>query len=144
MMQDYFLQLMGIERWLLRPSGRAIKKATHASSLMVVGDPLQGDLLEGQVGVLFHAMLKSIGLTLEQVYVTMEGELLQHEMLRVKPRVILMCVLGTRKESLNEIDDHMDSCVISYHPAYLLNHPLDKKQAYQDLLRVQQLLLVAV
>ncbi len=133
-MRAYYLHHMGIERWVLRPPRVQIKKANH-DSLMVICNNQHG-FFEGRAGVLFSRMLQSIGLLPEQVYLTTDGELLNEEIARVKPRAILRCI--SLREG--EVDVQNTPVVTSYHPAHLLQYPADKKQAYRDLLRVQQLL----
>ena len=133
-MHAYYLQHMGIERWVLRPARDTVKKANH-DSLMVICHDNDG-LFEGRVGVLFSRMLQSIGLLPEQVYTTRGGLELEEEMARVKPRAILR-FSGWRA---GEVDEQSLPVVISYHPAHLLQCPSDKKQAYHDLLRVHAFL----
>ena len=133
-MHAYYLQHMGIERWVLRPPRIQIKKANH-DSLMVICNNQHG-FFEGSSGVLFARMLQSIALLPEQVYLTMDGDQLNEEIARVKPRAILRCT----SLRAGEVYVQETLVVTSYHPDHLLRCPSDKKQAYRDLLRVQQLL----
>ena len=118
-MHGYYLQHMGIERWVLRPPRSQIKKANH-DSLMVISNNQHG-FFEGSAGVLFSRMLQSIALLPEQVYLTMDGEQLNDEIARVKPRVIL------RYASLPAAEVYVQETpqVVSYHTEHLLQCPAD-------------------
>jgi uracil-DNA glycosylase family 4 len=125
----------------------------------------QGEPFTGQEGVLLGAMLRALGLTREQVYLTnivkcatpahreptaQEAEAcapyLQRQIALVQPRVILL--LGrVAAQTLLQCDTPIGklrgtvhrheggaSMVATYHPAYLLRSPLEKRQAWADLL----------
>jgi DNA polymerase len=125
----------------------------------------QGEPFTGQEGVLLGAMLRALGLTREQVYLTnivkcatpehreptaQEAQAcapyLQRQIALVQPRVILL--LGrVAAQTLLQCDTPIGKLrgtvhrheggaplVATYHPAYLLRSPLEKRQAWADLL----------
>ena len=132
-MRDYYLQQMGIERWVSR-------EKTKSQPLMVICEEHNAGPFIGKIGMLFTQMLQSIGLLPEHAYITALGAQLEQKIIRIKPRVILVYAPS--------IDHHhafasQDIPVLSsHHPAHLLEYPADKKQAYHDLLRIQQLLCI--
>ncbi len=134
-LHPYYLQQMGIETWLVRhPVAQTIK-------LMIVGEALD-------VNQLFSKMLNSIGLSSEDVCLksSLSPDLPQ-EIKKNPPQLLL--ALGSAVQFLlhqplhtlrGKIHDYNGiPLIVSYHPTELLQHPADKKYAYQDLLRVQQI-----
>ena len=128
----------------------------------------QGEPFVGAAGQLLTNMLKAIGLDRKDVYIANilkcrppnNRDPLPHEVEQctpylkqqiafIKPKVIL--VLGriaahfllNTDESLTRLrgkDFEYEGIplVLTYHPAYLLRVPAEKRSAYQDLLRLQQ------
>lgn len=128
----------------------------------------QGLPFVGDAGGLLNKMLQSIGMACEDVYITNvikcrppenrppnQEEItacanhLSEQIAILTPKVILAVghcagqfLLGSTAP-LNQMrkkvhDFNGISVIVSYHPAYLLRHPADKKYAYEDLLLVQQ------
>lgn len=141
-LHPYYLQQMGIETWLLR------KPITKSTKLMVVGEALDTK----QASSLFCKMLHSIGLTLDDVSlkVRLSDDLIQQ--ITINPPQLLLAVgdpairfLLNESLSLSNLrcklhHYHGVPLVVSYHPNDLLQHPYDKKSAYQDLLYIQTIL----
>jgi len=132
-LRQYYLQQMGIDTWHLRGNSSSIK-------LMVIGDPL---LLQN---MLMKAMLKSIGLLDEDVCIADASESVTMQIAKVMPQVIIAvgqmaCLaLFNKEQTAGTLDVYQGiPVVVSYHPVHLLEHRLDKKKAYADLLSVQQL-----
>ena len=128
----------------------------------------QGEPFVGAAGQLLTKMLKAIGLERENVYIANilkcrppnNRDPLPHEVEKctpylkqqiafIKPKAIL--VLGriaahfllNTDESLTRLrgkDFEYEGIplILTYHPAYLLRAPAEKRGAYQDLLRLQQ------
>ncbi len=130
----------------------------------------QGLPFVGKAGGLLNEMLTSIGVTGEDVYIAnvlkcrpphnrdpQSDEIsqcsgfLSQQISIVSPTLILAVgrfagqFLLNGSSSLNQmrnkIHDYQGTPVlVSFHPAYLLRNPLDKKNAYKDLLMVQRML----
>ena len=130
----------------------------------------QGKPFVGKAGQLLDQMLKSIGLSEETVYianvlkcrppnnrdpspeeVTQCSGYLMHQIELIKPRLMLAlgrfaaAFLLNHTGPLNPLRQkiHYFATVpflVSFHPAYLLRNPVDKKKAYEDLLFLQHIL----
>lgn len=127
----------------------------------------EGQPFVGRAGQLLNAMLSAIGLTREQVFIAniikcrppnnrdplpdeveaCTGYLVQ-QIDFIKPKVI--CALGRiaaqyllkTEQALGKLrqqEHHYQNIplIITYHPAYLLRNPIDKKKTYQDLLTLK-------
>ena len=123
-LHPYYLQQMGIEPWVLRPKDRVARV-----KVMVVGGALD---LNGR---LLLNMFKSIALSLDDVNLlpvenTSTLDLCKQKILDVAPQVLL--VMG----QFNAVDSS------HYHgiPLFVID-PSDKKSAYRDLLKAQQILV---
>jgi uracil-DNA glycosylase family 4 len=145
------------------------------AKLMIIGEApgfyedQQGKPFVGKAGGLLNRMLKSIGLSEEDVYIAniikcrppnnrdpeseeiaqCSGYLTQQIKL-VDPQLILavgrfaaqfliggQMPLNKMRGKLHRYEER--SVIVSYHPAYLLRNPADKKKAFIDLLHVQRL-----
>lgn len=193
----YYLQQMGVDVWVARAPSKHAQEAgliAHRSAcslcsphqstavcsrgnlpakLMIIGmapseeDEIQGLLFAGKAGNLLNNMLKSIGLSHDEVYMTTllkcrspKNELPQanetsvciddliQQVNLVSPQLILalgedvvQSMLGLTSP-LRTITQHTYEFQgipvhVSSHPEYLLNKPKIKKQVYQDLLQLQ-------
>ncbi len=124
----------------------------------------------GEAGQLLDKMLQSIGLSDKAVYITnvikcrppnnrdplpeevaMCSHHLKQQIACVKPQFILAIgrfagqfllkdalPLGKMREQVHQYEGI--PTIVTYHPAYLLRNPSDKRKVYQDLLKVQQLM----
>lgn len=133
-------------------------------------EDLQGEPFVGRAGQLLNAMLAAIGYRREQVYIANilkcrppnnrdprpdEAEAcnpwLQKQIELVQPAVIL--ALGRiAAQNLLNTDRSLGALrtgqhkyagiplIVTYHPAYLLRKPIDKRKSWQDLKRVKMLL----
>ena len=133
-------------------------------------EDLQGEPFVGRAGQLLNAMLAAIGLDREQVYLANIlkcrppdnrdprpeeaaacNPWLQQQIELIQPAVIL--ALGriaahnllSSEQSLAALRGKQHSyagipLLVSYHPAYLLRRPLEKRKSWQDLKRVKLLL----
>ena len=129
----------------------------------------QGEPFVGRAGQLLNAMLRAIGLRREQVYianilkcrpprnrdprpeeVTRCEDYLHRPVQLVQPRVILALgriaahnllktdtPLGRMRGRRYEYDDI--PLVVTYHPAYLLRTPMDKRKAWDDLIQARRI-----
>lgn len=132
----------------------------------------QGLPFVGKAGALLNKMLSSIGLTGEDVYIAnvlkcrppnnrdpMPEEIsqcsgyLSEQIEMIAPKLILAVgrfsgqFLLNATMPLNKMRGKLHKyqgtpVLVSYHPAYLLRNPRDKKQAYKDLLSIKELLCV--
>ena len=130
----------------------------------------QGVPFVGRAGQLLNNMLNSIGFTSDDVYIAnvlkcrppenrspKQEEIdqcshyLSQQIDLIAPKLILAVGHCSAQLLLKsalplhdmraKVHDYQGTPVIvSYHPAYLLRHPTDKKKAYSDLLLVRQLL----
>ena len=133
-------------------------------------EDLQGEPFVGRAGQLLNAMLAAIGYQRKQVYIAnilkcrppnnrdpREEEAaacngwLQQQIELIQPHVILalgriaahkllntdqsLGALRTRQHKYTGIP-----LIVTYHPAYLLRQPIDKRKSWQDLKRVRGLL----
>ena len=142
-LHPYYLQQMGIETWVVR------QPLTQSIKLMIIGDALDDDK---QAMSLFNKMLASIGLTSEDVSISgILSDALKQKIITHPPQLLLAIGNAAIKSLNKEIQPlytlrskthhyHGVPLIVSYHPADLLQHPADKKFAYQDLLRIQHIL----
>ncbi|MCC5793915.1 MAG: uracil-DNA glycosylase [Chromatiales bacterium] len=143
----------------------------RAARWMVIGEApgadedAQGEPFVGRAGRLLNEMLRSLGLTREQVYianilkcrppgnrdpqpdeVSACASLLARQLDLVRPGVIL-CVgriaaqsllattapLASLRGRVHALPGNRIPVVVTYHPAYLLRSPLQKRKAWEDL-----------
>ena len=126
-------------------------------------EDLQGEPFVGRAGLLLNEMLRSIGLAREQVFIAnilkcrppknrdpqvdeasaCEGHLKQ-QLALVKPKIILAVGRIAAQNLLKTttpigklrglVHDYQGvPLVVTYHPAYLLRSPLEKRRAFDDL-----------
>jgi uracil-DNA glycosylase family 4 len=125
----------------------------------------QGEPFVGRAGQLLNAMLRSIGLKREQVYIanvlkcrppqnrdpvaaeTMEClPFLDRQIALLKPRIMLVvgriaaqnllrtdAKVGTLRQQVHIFGASGVPLVVTYHPAYLLRSPAEKRKAWEDL-----------
>ena len=134
---------MGIETWTTR------KTPLQKIKLWIIGETLDTNK---QASSLFSKMLNSIELQPEDVSLksNLSDNLIQE--LNTNPPQLLLAIgrvaidyLLNKSQPLDilrgEIHKyHNTPLVVSHHPTDLLLNPIDKKQAWQDLLFIQQLL----
>ncbi|MDP1603214.1 MAG: uracil-DNA glycosylase [Legionella sp.] len=131
----------------------------------------QGLPFVGKAGDLLNQMLLSIGLAEQDVYITNVtkcktpenrppaaeemaqcGNYLSRQIDLVAPKLLLALgdfagqFLARRTMPLNQLRTSLHyynetPYYVSYHPEHLLGNPVDKKQAYADLLQVKKMLL---
>jgi uracil-DNA glycosylase len=133
-------------------------------------EDLQGEPFVGRAGQLLNAMLAAIGFQRDQVYIANilkcrppnnrdpkpeEAEAcdswLQQQIELIQPGVILALgriaahkLLNT-EQSLGALRGNQYNyagipLIVSYHPAYLLRKPVEKRKSWQDLKRIKHLL----
>jgi uracil-DNA glycosylase family 4 len=130
----------------------------------------QGLPFVGKAGLLLNQMLQSIGLQENDVYIanvlkcrppknrdpqpaeiTQCSSFISKQIELVKPRLILALGRFAGQFLLNKVlplnqmrqkfhHYHSLTFLVSYHPAYLLRNPADKKKSYEDLLTVKKFL----
>lgn len=126
----------------------------------------QGEPFVGRAGKLLNAMLQSVGLSREQVYIAnilkcrppnnrdprpeeaaacfaylqRQIELIQPKLLiavgRIAAQRLLNCntSLARLRGKLHHLEPSGTPLVVTYHPAYLLRSPSEKRKAWEDLL----------
>lgn len=134
LLHHYYLQQMGIEPWIVR------QKPQQSAIKLLVAAPVFP--LEGKAAALLQNMLKSIGLLPTDWQFFSENSDINQPVLilgiacaqlllnTTKPLVALRGSVHTRQAG---------RFLVTYHPNDLLQAPADKKNAYQDLLQIQQL-----
>ncbi|CEK10904.1 uracil-DNA glycosylase [Legionella hackeliae] len=130
----------------------------------------QGLPFVGKAGMLLNQMLQSIGFTEEDVYIANVlkcrppdnrdprpdeivhcSSYLAKQIQIINPHLVLALgrfagqFLANKSAPLNQLRQTVHSYnnlpfMVSYHPAYLLRNPTDKKKAYADLLTVKKFL----
>jgi DNA polymerase len=130
----------------------------------------QGEPFVGRAGQLLNAMLKAIGLQREQVFIANIlkcrppdnrdprpqeaancSEFLRTQIDLVQPKVILVVgriaaqnLLATQ-QAIGKLRGRQHSyngtpVIVTYHPAYLLRKPSEKRKSWQDLLQLKKLI----
>lgn len=150
------------------------------AELMIIGEApgfhedQQGEPFVGRAGQLLTAMIKTMGMTREQVYIAnilkcrppnnrdpQADEVatctpfLDQQIALIKPKLLLAVgriaahYLLQTKNSLESLRNKMHSygklntpLIVTYHPAYLLRNPIDKKKAFFDLQFTQRTLKI--
>ena len=133
----------------------------------------QGEPFVGRAGQLLNAMLFALGLTREQVYIanvlksrppnnrdSQDDEVaacepyLMRQIELIGPRLIvalgrhaahslLKTDLALAKLRGRRLQYHGIPLIVTYHPAYLLRNPIDKRKAWEDLCLARGLVEVA-
>ncbi len=149
-----------------------------AAKLMIIGEApgfnedKQGEPFVGRAGQLLTAMLKTMQLTREDVYIAnilkcrppenrdpkaeevalctgfldKQIALVQPDLLLAVGRIAAHYLLKTKaslesmRNKLHHYPQSNTPLIITYHPAYLLRNPADKKKAFMDLQFVQKTL----
>lgn len=149
-----------------------------AAKLMIIGEApgfnedKQGEPFVGRAGQLLTAMLKTMQLTREDVYIAnilkcrppenrdpkaeevalctgfldRQIALVQPDLLLAVGRIAAHYLLKTKaslesmRNKLHHYPQSNTPLIITYHPAYLLRNPADKKKAFMDLQFVQKTL----
>lgn len=133
-----------------------------------VDEDLAGEPFVGRAGQLLDAMLKAIDLDRQQVYITNIlkcrppenrnphvsetsccDPYLQRQIALIQPKLIL--ALGriaahhllVSQDALGKLRQRLHNyngipLLVSYHPAYLLRKPVEKRKSWQDLLKLKQ------
>lgn len=135
-LRNYYLQQMGIEPWIVR------EKPLQSPIQLVVAAPMIP--LEGQAAILLQNMLKSIGLLPNHWFFFAEDVDINKPLLvlGIQSAHRLLNITQSLGDLRGSIHTHQGrSVVVTYHPHDLLQNPYDKKNAYQDLQQLQQVLL---
>ncbi|EKD70005.1 MAG: hypothetical protein ACD_46C00676G0001 [uncultured bacterium] len=141
------------------------------AELMIIGEApgfyedQQGEPFVGRAGQLLTAMINTIGLTRQQVYIAnilkcrppnnrdpaalevqecthyldQQIKLINPKLLLAVGRIAAHYLLKTKssleslRNRLHQYGDSKTPLIVTYHPAYLLRTPQDKKKAYFDL-----------
>lgn len=148
-------------------------RGNPAAKLMVIGEApgyyedQQGKPFVGKAGVLLNLMLKSVGITDNQIYIAnvlkcrppnnrdpQPAEIqactgfLKQQLQLIAPVLVLALgrfagqFLAGTTASLSALRQKQHwyeniPFMVTYHPAYLLRNPKDKKQAWRDLMQVK-------
>ena len=126
-LQNYYLQQMGIEPWVLR-------SRVSGCALVVIVDELFGDTHE-----LFNNMLQSIRLTQNDIILTEKKDV---EICLKKFQPLAILSLGIFDGGSRGVTQmlHGLPLIVTHHPSYLLAHCQCKKESYDDLCLVAGIL----
>lgn len=152
-------------------------RGSAQAKLMIIGEApgyyedQQGLPFVGKAGSLLNQMIKSIGMSEEEVYIANVlkcrppnnrdpaaeeiikcSDYLSRQITMLKPDLILALgrfagqFLANKTLPLNQLRKTIHRYnetpfIVSYHPAYLLRNPADKKKAYFDLVEVKKFLM---
>lgn len=146
-LHPYYLQQMGIETWSIRQP--SIKPEQPAIKLMVICEAADTDK---KTAGLLDKMLKTIDLAPADICIksTLIDDIRQ-QISTKSPQLLLVLGRTATQFLLNDVnplsklrskthDYQGQPFVVSYHPIDLIQHPVDKKYAYQDLLYIQKML----
>ena len=138
-LRHYYLQQMGIEPWLIRKF-----ETTAISSKIKLVIRSEGLPFEDKAANMLNKMLTSIGLSSDEVDLKGNDAISEPTLILALGTAAAQNLLNSTA-SLSEMRGKIhniqgQSVCVSYHPNDLLNQPKDKKNAYQDLRRVQQIL----
>lgn len=135
---------MGITAWQLKKPEKSFVGADNLKTdLMIICEDQQGEPFIGQAGQLLDAMLQAIGFERSHVYITNIRDAAKQIAL-VQPKLLLAVgqiaahFLLDNKLALDQLRGKIHTyeqmpLIITYHPADLLQNPLDKRKAFQDL-----------
>ena len=128
-LRRYYLQQLGLETWL-----RHSRSKNTTFKVLIVND-LNSSYDEGSKSLLLN-MLQAIGLKEADVAMGSGSG-------RNAPVVLSLCQDPYRLKTLRGRVHYLGDrpLVVSHHPVRLLENPQDKKQAYDDLLLLQQALV---
>ncbi|MCX7116805.1 MAG: hypothetical protein NTW94_02665 [Legionellales bacterium] len=138
-LHHYYLQQLGIERWLIR------EKASVKPKLLIILHTIEDALVRDKGQALLGQMLKAVGLTNAVEIYPLEQSNLSEEIMHRSPKLILMMGLPAAQSLLKTTEpiqnlrsnkfSYLGSPVfVTHHPCSLLSKPPLKKQSYQDLL----------
>jgi DNA polymerase len=170
--KQHTLTALGIEIWQLRapqlavsckhtPDPYVIETKNKNVDVMLISEMLEGngeavaEPFSGSSGKLLDGMLQSIGLTREDVYISIlkpdhnqdrmsAWSLIEKEIESISPKLIL-CLGATIARYLLKTDVLFDELrgkihrystipfIVTYHPCDLLKNPSDKRKAFYDL-----------
>lgn len=138
LLHPYYLQQMGIERWVLKTT----PMGTFGLKLLVLGK------LPDEDSRLFKKMLHSIGVSIEEITIVsvLDEQTVLSSIQMNRPRALW--VMGSQAMQSLRLEVvrgcvqyyHGLPLVVSDHPTDLRCTPIKKKQAYHDLLLLAQVL----
>lgn len=159
-LKAYYLQQMGIKRWVRRSLDapelffHIVSPAQTQPEMMIVLENCAFDTthhwLLGNVGQLLKNMLHGIGLSNDNVallcgscsimnaQVLQRDALLKEQVVKLKPKLIL--ILGPFLTHYLHSEDNPIPVMSSDHPVDLFNNPIQKKRAFVDWMRVKHLI----
>jgi uracil-DNA glycosylase len=109
----------------------------------------QGEPFVGRAGQLLNAMIAALGLKRDEVeqcepYLVRQIELIQPKLIvalgRHAVHSLLKTDLALARLRGQRHNYHDIPLIVTYHPAYLLRTPSDKRKAWEDLLRARRLM----
>jgi DNA polymerase len=135
-------------------------------------EDLKGEPFVGRAGMLLNAMVKSIGLNREDIYIAnilkcrppenrdpLPEEIklctpyLQQQIALIKPKLLIAVGRVAAQHLLNTMEpmsklrgnsfhygEQKTPLLVTYHPAYLLRSPSEKKKAYIDFLQIKKMI----
>lgn len=138
--QQQYLQAIGIECWERRDKPASFK-------LMIVSEKT----LTSDAKKLLINMFNTIGLTENDLLITVNSDDLTQQISKINPGLFILfddnaCeILLKTTSSLQDLrhkihyfGEKKSPAIVTFHPEYLLKNPVEKKNAYADLLFIQK------
>lgn len=135
-----YLQQLGIVRWVTKQH----HPVAVSTDLVIVTEA--SSTPNDTADQLLTAMLKAINLTRDDVRITDASQIhtLQPSLILAMGENVAQALLNTNasleslRGKLHQYGEAQTPLIVTYHPAYLLQNPVDKKNAYADLLLLKQ------
>lgn len=155
-----YLDAIGIVRWQRRnmPTVTAVNNQNQSIKIMLISETPASDYKQSeQSDQLLTAMLKSIGLAYSDVYIadmakyeesgeSLYTQYIDQQITLLKPALILVLgrsaahhllntkvTLESMRNKVHLYGASQTPLITTYHPAYLLRSPQDKRNTYHDL-----------
>lgn len=148
--QSHYLQLLGITPWTERHSPQpVVRESLPQANLMFIGD----EPFVGRDDQLLTDMVKTIKFERNQVLITCTS-LLDKQIASAQPQLLVAlgssatqyllkteASLESLRNRVHYYGENKIPLIITYHPADLLRHPADKKNAFLDLQFIRRTLV---
>jgi uracil-DNA glycosylase len=140
-----YLNAMGIQTWQLRNKMEHVASYSISIDLIIIDETQENEPFDGRTGQLLNAMLQAIGFDRDKVCITkLCASSLEKQIARVKPKALLAMghtaaqYLLDNNSLLDQLrgkiyEYHNTPLIVTYHPLYLLQNPINKGKAFQDL-----------
>lgn len=142
MQKNDYLEALGITQWQQR-----IYATTTDIKVILIASTLNKN------HTLLKSMIKSMSLTLDEIYIEDSLTSLNQKMIDLSPALLIAmgehmtqqllqtdAPLDAMRNIMHSYGKEATALIASYHPDDLIKHPIDKKKAFSDLRLAQKLL----